>query len=301
MSEKALEAEAYSSFTASKFKDYIALTKPRLLSSVLFTSVLGFVLPQNVGITVLPLLYLLLGTALTGGGAHVLNQWMEQVPDSKMNRTKNRPLPMGKISGNDALVFGIIISLAGITTLWLTLNPLTGFLGLLTLISYILVYTPLKQRTIANTWFGGITGALPPVMGWTAARGQLDWEVLPIFAVLYFWQLPHFFAIAWMYRDDYQRGGFRMLSLDDQTGRRTAVQMLYNAGLLFIASLAVYMIGQGSLLYLTGAILLGLGFFAVITLFFRESSVDNARKVFLASIIYLPVLSTVLILERFFY
>ena len=301
MSEKALGASISPSFTASKIRDYITLTKPRLLSSVLFSTVLGFVLPQDSVMTVLPLLYLLSGTALTGAGAHELNQWMEQVPDSKMSRTKNRPLPMGRLSENEALLFGIIISISGITTLWLTLNLLTAALGLLTLISYILVYTPLKQRTIANTWFGGITGALPPVIGWTAARGQLDWEVLPIFALLYFWQLPHFFAIAWIYRDDYQKGGFKMLSLDDDTGRRTAVQMLYNTGLLFIASLAVYIIGQGSLLYLTGAILLGLGFFAVITLFFRESSVANARKVFLASIIYLPVLSTILVLERFLY
>ncbi|MDB3917480.1 heme o synthase [bacterium] len=301
MSEKSLGVNIFPSFTISKIRDYITLTKPRLLSSVLFSTVLGFVLPQDSVITVLPLLYLLSGTALTGAGAHVLNQWMEKVPDSKMSRTKNRPLPMGRLSENEALLFGIIISIAGITTLWLTLNVLTAALGLLTLISYILVYTPLKQRTIANTWFGGITGALPPVMGWTAARGQLDWEVLPIFALLYFWQLPHFFAIAWMYRDDYQKGGFRMLSLDDQTGRRTALQMLYNTGLLFIASLAIYMIGQASLLYLTGAILLGLGFFAVITLFFRESSVENARKVFLVSIIYLPVLSTIIVLERFLY
>ena len=301
MSKRTLGVNIYPSYTISKIRNYITLTKPRLLSSVLFSAGLGFVLPQDSVISVLPLPYLLSGTGLTGAGAHALNQWMEQVPDSKMNRTKSRPLPMGRMSGNEALLFGIIISIAGITTLWLTLNVLTAALGLLTLISYILVYTPLKQRTIANTWFGGITGALPPVMGWTAARGQLDWEVLPIFALLYFWQLPHFFAIAWMYRDDYQKGGFRMLSLDDQTGRRTAVQMLYNTGLLFIASLAVYMIGQGSLLYLTGAILLGLGFFAVITLFFRESSVDNARKVFLASIIYLPVLSTILVLERFLY
>jgi protoheme IX farnesyltransferase len=226
---------------------------------------------------------------------------MEQVPDSKMSRTKSRPLPMGRLSRNEALIFGVIISITGITILWLTLNALTAALGLLTVISYILIYTPLKQKTIANTWFGGITGALPPVMGWTAARGQLDWEVLPIFALLYFWQLPHFFAIAWMYREDYQIGGFRMLSLVDKTGQRTATHMLLNTALLFVASLSVYLIGQGRLLYLTGAILLGLGFFAVITLFFREKSVENARKVFLASIIYLPVLSTILILERFFY
>ncbi len=229
MSEKALSAGDSPYITSSKIRDYITLTKPRLLYSVLFSAVLGFVLPQNSAINVIPLFYLLLGTGLTGGGAHALNQWMEQVPDSKMNRTKGRPLPMGRLSRNEALLFGVIISITGITTLWLTLNALTATLGLITLISYILVYTPLKQKTIANTWFGGITGALPPVMGWTAARGQLDWEVVPIFALLYFWQLPHFFAIAWMYRDDYKKSGFKMLSLVDQTGKRTAIQMLLNA------------------------------------------------------------------------
>ena len=301
MSEKALGVNIFPSFTISKIRDYIALTKPRLLASVLFSTVLGFILPQDSLITLKPLIYLFSGTALTGAGAHVLNQWMEKVTDSKMSRTKNRPLPMERLSENEALLFGIIISMAGIVILWLTLNTLTAIIGLLTLISYILVYTPLKQKTIANTWFGGITGALPPVIGWTAARNQLDWEVLPIFALLYFWQLPHFFAIAWMYRDDYQKGGFRMLSMADQTGRRTSMQMLYNTGLLIMASLVIYILGQGSIIYLTGAIFLGLGFFAVITLFFRESSVKNARKVFLSSIIYLPVLSTILIFERFFY
>jgi protoheme IX farnesyltransferase len=217
MSEKTLGAGVFPSITLSKIKDFITLTKPRLLSSVLFSTVLGYVLPQNSVITVLPLLYLLSGTALTGGGAHVLNQWMEQVPDSKMSRTKSRPLPMGRLSRNEALIFGVIISITGIMILWLTLNALTAALGLLTVISYILIYTPLKQKTIANTWFGGITGALPPVMGWTAARGQLDWEVLPIFALLYFWQLPHFFAIAWMYREDYQRGGLQNRSKNGST------------------------------------------------------------------------------------
>ena len=301
MSEKALSAGDSPYITSSKIRDFITLTKPRLLYSVLFSAVLGFVLPQNSAINVIPLFYLLLGTGLTGGGAHALNQWMEQVPDSKMNRTKDRPLPKERLSRNEALLFGLIISITGITTLWLTLNALTATLGLITLISYILLYTPLKQKTIANTWFGGITGALPPVMGWTAARGQLDWEVVPIFALLYFWQLPHFFAIAWMYRDDYQKSGFKMLSLVDQTGKRTAIQMLLNAILMIASSLAVYMIGQGGLLYLTVAIFLGLGYIRVITLFFSESSIENARKVFLSSIIYLPVLITIIILEQFFY
>ena len=299
MRAKTILADIYPSFTSSKIRNYISLTKPRLLSSVIFSAALGYIIPLDSVLSVSSLLYLLLGTALLGGGAHSLNQWQEQVPDSKMNRTRNRPLPMGKVSSNEALFFGIIISIAGIATLWFGINSITSALGILTLLSYAIVYTPLKQKTVANTWFGGITGALPPVMGWTAARGQLDWEVLPIFALLYFWQLPHFFAIAWMYRDDYRRGGFKMLSLEDQTGKKTGVQMLLNGGMLFIASLAIFMIGQGSLVYLAGASLLGLGFMGVITLFCFTSNFNNARKVFLASIIYLPVLGTILILERF--
>ena len=299
MREKTILADIYPSFTSSKIRNYISLTKPRLLSSVIFSAALGYILPLDSVLSVSSLLYLLLGTALLGGGAHSLNQWQEQVPDSKMNRTRNRPLPMGKLSRNEAFGFGIIISLAGIATLWFGINSITSALGILTLLSYAIVYTQLKQKTVANTWFGGITGALPPVMGWAAARGQLDWEVLPIFALLYFWQLPHFFAIAWMYRDDYRRGGFKMLSLEDQTGKKTGVQMLLNGGMLFIASLAIFMIGQGSLVYLAGASLLGLGFMVVITSFCFTSNFNNARKVFLASIIYLPVLGTILILERF--
>ena len=301
MNDKTIVANIYPSLNVSKIRDYISLTKPRLLSSVLFSTVVGYILPVDSSGSVFPLLYLLLGTAMVGAGAHTLNQWMELVPDSKMNRTKNRPLPMGSLSRNGALVFGIIISITGITTLWLSLNALTAALGLLTLFSYILVYTPLKKRTIANTWFGGITGALPPVMGWTAAKGTLDWEVLPIFALLYFWQLPHFFAIAWIYRDDYRRSGFKMLSLEDPTGKRTSVQMVFYGGLLFISSTAIFIIGQGSLVYLISAVILGLGLLAIIYLFFLESSVENARKVFLASIIYLPVLSSIIILDRYLY
>ena len=301
MNDKTIVANIYPSLNISKIRDYISLTKPRLLSSVLFSTVVGYILPVDSSGSVFPLLYLLLGTAMVGAGAHTLNQWMELVPDSKMNRTKNRPLPMGSLSRNGALVFGIINSITGITTLWLSLNALTAALGLLTLLSYILVYTPLKKRTIANTWFGGITGALPPVMGWTAAKGTLDWEVLPIFALLYFWQLPHFFAIAWIYRDDYRRSGFKMLSLEDPTGKKTSVQMVFYGGLLFISSTAIFIIGQGSIVYQLSAVILGLGLLAVIYLFFRESSVENARKVFLASIIYLPVLSSIIILDRYLY
>ena len=300
MSEKAIRSRAYPGYFSSRLENYISLSKPRLLASVVLSAFLGFVLPMTLSNTVLQLIYLLFGTALMGGGANALNQWMEQVPDSIMNRTKNRVLPMGKLSEKEAMIFGIVISAAGFFVLWFGNNPLTAGLGLLTLLSYTLVYTPLKQKTFTNTWFGGITGALPPVMGWTAARGQLEWEVLPIFALLYFWQLPHFFAIAWMYRDDYKIGGFKMLSHYDQTGKKTAVQMLINCGMLYAASLAVFYVNQGSMVYLAGASALGLVFFAVIAGFYKESTVGNARKVFLASIIYLPLLIGILVLDQFF-
>ena len=300
MSEKAIRSRAYPGYFSSRLENYISLSKPRLLASVVLSAFLGFVLPMTLSNTVLQLIYLLFGTAFMGGGANALNQWMEQVPDSIMNRTKNRVLPMGKLSEKEAMIFGIVISAVGFFVLWFGNNPLTAGLGLLTILTYTLVYTPLKQKTVTNTWYGGITGALPPVMGWTAARGQLEWEVLPIFALLYFWQLPHFFAIAWMYRDDYKRGGFKMLSHYDQTGKKTAVQMLINCGMLYAASLAVFYVNQGSMVYLAGASALGLVFFAVIAGFYKESTVGNARKVFLASIIYLPLLIGILVLDQFF-
>ena len=300
MSEKAIRSRAYPDYFSSKLEHYLSLSKPRLLATVVLSALLGFVLPMGLSNTIFPLLFLLFGTALMGAGANTLNQCMEIGPDSRMYRTKNRALPMGKLSEMEAIIFGILISVSGFLVLWFGLNFLTAVLGLLTLLSYIMVYTPLKQKTATNTWLGGITGALPPVMGWVAARGQLEWEVLPIFALLYFWQLPHFFAIAWMYRDDYKRGGFKMLSHYDKTGKRTAMQMLINCGMLYAASLAVFVVNQGSIFYLTGASALILVFFGVIVLFHKERSVENARKVFLASIIYLPLLIGILVLDQFF-
>ena len=300
MSEKAIRSRAYPDYFSSKLEHYFSLSKPRLLATVVLSALLGFVLPMGLSNTIFPLLFLLFGTALMGAGANTLNQCMEIGPDSRMYRTKNRALPMGKLSEMEAIIFGILISVSGFLVLWFGLNFLTAVLGLLTLLSYIMVYTPLKQKTATNTWLGGITGALPPVMGWVAARGQLEWEVFPIFALLYFWQLPHFFAIAWMYRDDYKRGGFKMLSHYDKTGKRTAMQMLINCGMLYAASLAVFVVNEGSIFYLAGASALILVFFGVIVLFHKERSVENARKVFLASIIYLPLLIGILVLDQFF-
>ena len=300
MRDKDIVANFFPFFTFGKIKSYIYLTKPRLLLSVIFSAVLGYILPLESALEISSLNFLIIGTALLGGGANTLNQWQEQVQDSKMNRTKNRPLPMGHVSSLQALVYGIIISIAGITILWFGLNFYTSLFGIITLLSYLLVYTPLKQKTVANTWIGGITGALPPVMGWIAARGQLDFGVLPIFTLVYFWQLPHFFAIAWMHKDDYQKGGFRMITLEDKTGEKTSMQMLINASMLFFASLGIYIIGQGKNLYLAGASLLSVAFLFIVILFCFSRSKKNARNVFLASIIYLPAVGTLLILERIF-
>tara|TARA_Y100001970_G_C14246229_1_gene868474 strand:+ start:1387 stop:2295 length:909 start_codon:yes stop_codon:yes gene_type:complete len=300
MRDKDIVANFFPSFKIAKIRSYITLTKPRLLLTVIFSAVLGYFLPLNNTLDVSSINFLIIGTALLGGGANTINQWQEKVQDSRMKRTKNRPLPKGTISSLDALLFGIIISIVGFVTLWLYLNLLTAIIGLITFLTYTLVYTPLKQKTVANTWIGGITGALPPVMGWVAARGQLDLEVFPIFTLLYFWQLPHFFAIAWMYREDYEKGGFRMLTLGDKSGEKTAIQMLLNAGMLFFASLGIYIIGQGKNLYLAGSSILSVAFVAVIIVFCFSRKTTNAKNVFLVSIIYLPVLGTILIFERFF-
>ena len=287
------------SLSFSVLGDYIALTKPRLLFIVLMSTLIGYLLPEGSTIN-FTLFQLIFGTALTGAGAHVLNQWQERFHDARMRRTKQRPLPSGRLEAEEALVFGVILSLLGISFLWITVNFVTALLGVMTLGSYILVYTPLKRISWMNTWVGAVSGALPPLMGWTAQQGQLDWTCLPIFLVLYFWQLPHFFAISWMYRDDYRLGGFKMLSLDDNEGSRTALQMLINGLFLLISSLSFYFVEQGGVFFIAVAIASGIGFLSTIIRFMKERSVERARMVFLVSIVYLPVLCTVLVIDRVF-
>lgn len=194
MEEKAIALEPVLSLEQGKISDYLELTKFRLLSLVLITTIIGFYLASVQSFDVLLLFHVLLGVGFVGAGANALNQWYEQVPDARMRRTKNRPIPSGRISSERALWFGCVISAVGIAYLIVTVNLITAILGLMTWGSYLFVYTPLKQQTILNTWVGAIPGALPPVMGWTAVQNSLDWNVLPLFAILYFWQLPHFFC-----------------------------------------------------------------------------------------------------------
>ncbi len=280
----------------SKFVDYLALTKFRLMLLVLITVGIGFYLASGSG--TLLFLNVLLGVACVGSGANALNQWIERGYDAQMKRTRHRPLPSGGLHPHEALIFGLIISAVGMIYLTVTVNLLTTLLGIASWASYLFLYTPLKRRTVLNTWVGAIPGALPPLMGWTAARGTLDWQALSLFAILYLWQLPHFFAVSWMYREDYKRGGFRMLSLDDPSGLKTGIQMILNTSLLLLASLSLLYISQTGILYMISAFVLGMMFLAITLRFFKQRTIVNARVVFFASIIYFPLLWLAMVLDR---
>lgn len=296
MKAKSIGIESILILGRGKLVDYLALTKFRLMLLVLITVGIGFYLAS--GSDTFLFLNVLIGVACVGSGANVLNQWYERGYDAQMKRTRHRPLPSGRLNHNEALIFGLIISVAGLLYLTFTVNLLTTVLGIASWASYLYIYTPLKRRTVLNTWVGAIPGALPPLMGWTAARGTLDWQALSLFAILYLWQLPHFFAVSWMYREDYKNGGFRMLSLEDPSGRKTGQQMIFNTLLLFLASLSLFFTSQTGILYLLCALALGILFLATTLRFFKRRTNVNARVVFFASIIYFPVLWLAMVLDR---
>ncbi|MBM3846536.1 MAG: protoheme IX farnesyltransferase, partial [Verrucomicrobia bacterium] len=238
------------------------------------------------------------GTALMAAGAAALNQWLEKDYDARMPRTEGRPLPAKLLSPSTALLAGGGISILGFIQLWTFVNMLTGLLGALTLVSYVWIYTPLKRVTPLNTAIGAVPGALPPLMGWTAARGHLSIEGWSLFAILFFWQLPHFLAIAWMYRNEYRDAGFAMLPVFDPDGRRTSRQALsHTIGLLPI-SLAPFAFQMAGRLYLVSAILLGFGFLAAAVHFARRLDRPSARTLFFASIIYLPLVLLMMVIDK---
>src|SRR3990167_1983382 len=215
---------------------YIDLTKPRILTLVLVTTTLGFFLGGRGIHSFIELFFLLLGVALVCAGSAVLNHYLERDIDAKMLRTRNRPLPMGVIQPADALIFGIVLILAGVFTLWWKTNLLTAFLSLLSAFLYVLVYTPMKRISWLNTTIGAIPGALPPVGGWAAASGNLESGAWALFLIMFIWQHPHFYAIAWMFRDDYRRGGFKMLPVVDPSGQKTFLQIILFALILIPVS-----------------------------------------------------------------
>lgn len=279
-------------------KDYIALTKPRITWLILMSTGVGFFFGARDGWRFLTLLHTILGTGLIASGTAALNQWYERAADAKMKRTQARPLPSGRLSAPNALAFAILISIVGFAELFIAVNPLTGGLGLFTLLSYLFIYTPLKQRSPHSTTIGAIPGAMPPLIGYAAASGTLTLDAWILFAILFFWQFPHFYAIAWMYREDYERAGIRMLPVVEPDGESTARRILMYSLILIPISLVPKFLAMTGNLYLFGAAALGLLFlYAAVRVSFDRTR-QQARQVLLASVIYLPVLYGLMLLDH---
>jgi protoheme IX farnesyltransferase len=278
--------------------DYLELTKPRITTLVVVTTWAGYHLGRTGPVDAMLLAHTLVGTALVCGGTSALNQVWERDRDARMNRTRNRPLPAERLMPLEALLFGVGLSLVGLLQLAIFVNPLSAAVAAATLVLYLFAYTPLKPRTWACTMVGAVPGALPPVIGWAAVRGSLDGGAWALFAILFIWQLPHFYAIAWMYREDYERGGFPMIGVVDPTGRRTALEIGSWSAALLPASLLPALLGLAGPLYMAGALVLGLAFMALAVAMALRCTKPLARRVFLGSIIYLPALLALLVLDK---
>jgi protoheme IX farnesyltransferase len=277
---------------------YADLFKARLTFLVLLTTLVGFYLGFRGPVNYLLMLHTLLGTALLAAGASALNQLLEQDYDAKMPRTQDRPLPSGRLQPETVLLIGAGSAAIGLIYLALAVNLTTGMIGAACLVSYVFIYTPLKRVTWLNTAIGAVPGALPPLMGWTAARGEMSGEGWALFAILAFWQLPHFFAIAWIYREEYARAGFKMLPGIDPTGHRTGRQAVSHTMGLLPVSLAPFLFHLTGPIYLVGALVLGSAFLWFALQFSRHLTMPRARQLFYASILYLPLLLILMVLDK---
>jgi len=278
--------------------DYLELTKPRVTLMVVITMAFGFYLGSRGAMDWVMLMHALIGTTLVAGGTSALNQYWERDLDAKMQRTKNRPLPTGRLQPREALIFGIIISCAGTVHLLVMVNGLTALLAAATLVSYVFLYTPLKQKNSLSTIVGAVPGALPPLGGWTAARNDLSIEGWILFAILFIWQLPHFLAIAWIYREDYLRGGFPMLTVVDPEGDSASRQIISNCLALLPVSLLPTIVGMAGRFYFIGALALSLFFLGCGIAVMRHRSNTTVRRLLRASLLYLPILLALMALDK---
>ena len=274
------------------------LVKARLTTLVLLTTLVGFYVGWRGPMDFALMFHLLAGTALVASGASALNQLLEREYDAKMRRTQNRPLPSGRLQPATVMIFGGVSATLGLIYLALAVNLLTSVIGAVTFVSYLFIYTPLKRVTWLNTAIGAVPGALPPMMGWTAARGELSGEGWALFAIMAFWQIPHFMAIAWIYRDEYAKAGFKMLSVVDPDGLRTGQQAVSHTLALLIVSLCPVLFKMAGNFYLAGALILGAGYLWCAIQFSRQLTLARARQLFLASIIYLPLLLAVMVWDK---
>lgn len=277
---------------------FLELTKPRITFLIVLTSAAGFAMASSASIDYALLSKAMFGIALLSSGIATLNQYMERDLDLLMRRTANRPLPSGKLMPWEALTFGMTLTVLAEIYLTFLVNPLTGLLGLTVIAGYLFAYTPLKTRTSLSTMVGAFPGAVPPLIGWAAARGDIGLEAWVLFAILFLWQFPHFLAIAWMYREDYGRAGILMLPVVEPDGRVTGQQIVVYTLMLLPVSLLPTVLGMAGKVYLYGAIVLGLLFlYSSVRAAFSKSR-QEARRLLLASVIYLPLLFILMVINR---
>jgi heme o synthase len=284
--------------TTFSLSDYIQLTKPRITFMVIVTTFIGFILGSAGPIDYLLLLHTIFGTALVAAGASTLNMVLEWDVDARMRRTENRPIPAGRITVLQALSFGSILSGAGLIYLLVLVNPLTSVLAAITIALYLFAYTPLKRKTSLCTVVGAVPGAIPPMMGWTAVQGSIGFQAWWLFSILFLWQLPHFLAIGWLYREDYARGGFPMLPVTDTEGVQTSRQVIINTVALIAISLLPAFLRLSGVLYFAGALILGIMFLIMGIRLWQTKSNLSARQLLLASVLYLPLLLSLLVLDK---
>jgi len=277
-------------------KDYIQLAKPRITLFVVLTAWIGYWLAGGRDNPLL--VWTLLGVGLASTASGTLNQWLESEADGRMKRTSTRPIPGGRLTSGEALTFGLASAALGLLILFEKTNLLTFGLTAFTIASYVLAYTPLKKITPQSTWIGAVSGAMPPLIGWAAARGSLGPGAWALFAIQFLWQIPHFLAIFWLYREDYARAGFKVMPVIDPSGRATGIQIALHSFALLVASMLPLAFGLAGLRYGFGALILGTGF---LVLSLRSSwtmaNVD-ARRLFLGSLAYLPALLGLLVFVR---
>ena len=276
---------------------YAEMAKLRIVTMVLVTTTIGYLLGSKDPLSMAGLLCTLLGTAAAAAGSAVLNNYLERDSDAKMDRTKNRVLPAGMVKPAHALAFGIVLVLPGVSLLVWKVNLLTGFLVLLTVFLYVLVYTPLKRLSWINTPVGAIPGALPPLNGWAAASGELDVGAWILFLILFAWQHPHFYAIAWMYKEDYAKAELKMLPVVEPSGQRMFRQAVLFSVLLLLVSLVPSLIGMTGRVYWVGALLIGAMFVWLALDVSKTRSLSDARRLLKASVLYLPVLLALILLD----
>lgn len=281
-----------------KLAAYIELTKPRIAFMLVLTSAAGFYLGAAKGFDVALFVNSIIGITLLAFGVATLNQVWERKTDALMERTAKRPLPTQKISATEALVFGVSLCLVAEIYLASLVNTLTAVLGLVVIVGYVLLYTPLKTRTSASTAIGAIPGAIPPLMGWTASANEITLGAWALFALLFLWQFPHFLAIAWMYREQYRKAGILMLPVVEPDGKITAFQIVLFTVMLIPVSLAPFFIGFAGLIYLVGASVLGIWFLYASVKAARAKSVEQARKLLLVSVLYLPLVFALMVFNR---